>query len=64
MRNLIEIDVTPDLPNIRCPTLVMPTTGSGLGSVEAIKDWQRLIPRSELVVLDNDSISRSCSQTR
>jgi 3-oxoadipate enol-lactonase len=55
MRNLIEVDVTPDLPNIHCPTLVMTTTGSGLGSVEAVRDWQRLIPRSELVVLDDDS---------
>jgi 3-oxoadipate enol-lactonase len=55
MRNLIEVDVTSDLPNIQCPTLVITTTGSGLGSVEAIRDWQRLIPRSELVVLDNDS---------
>jgi len=55
MRNLIEVDVTSDLANIQCPTLVMTTTGSGLGSVEAVRDWQRLIPRSEFVVLDNGS---------
>jgi 3-oxoadipate enol-lactonase len=55
MRNLIEVDVTFDLPHIKCPTLVVTTTGSGLGSVEAVKDWQQLIPRSDLIVIKDDS---------
>jgi 3-oxoadipate enol-lactonase len=55
MRNLVEIDVTQDLPNIRCPTLIATTTGSGLGSVDSVREWQRQIPNSELVVLDSDS---------
>ncbi len=55
MRNLIEIDVTSDLPHIKCPTIVVTTKGSGLGSVEAVKDWQSSIPRSELIVIDDNS---------
>jgi len=55
MRNLVEVDVTADLKAIRCPTLIATTTGSGLGSVESVKEWQRQIPDSKLVVLDSDS---------
>lgn len=49
------VDVTPDLPNIACPTLVITTEGSGLGSVEATRAWQQKIAHSELMVLPGDS---------
>lgn len=52
---LPRTDVTPDLPRIACPTLVITTNGSGLGSVEQTASWQRRIPRSRLVVLPGDS---------
>lgn len=52
---LPDCDVTADLPAIACPTLVITTTGSGLGSVEQVRNWQRLIPRSTLQILDRDS---------
>jgi len=55
MRNLAEIDVTRDLPDIRCPTLIVTTRGSGLGSVEQVEAWQRTIPNSELAVVEDDS---------
>jgi pimeloyl-ACP methyl ester carboxylesterase len=48
-------DVTPDLPRIACPTLVITTEGSGLGSVEEMAAWQRKIPNSTLLVLPGDS---------
>jgi len=48
-------DVTADLPRISCPTLVVTTTGSGLGSVEQVRVWQQTIPRSTLQVIDRDS---------
>ncbi|HTE14711.1 MAG TPA: alpha/beta hydrolase [Burkholderiales bacterium] len=48
-------DVTPDLPNIVCPTQVIVTNESGLGSVEHTRTWQQLIPDSTLLVLPGNS---------
>lgn len=49
------VDVTAEVDRIRAPTLVVTTTGSGLGSVEEVRAWQERIAGSRLVVLDNDS---------
>ena len=48
-------DVTADLPNIVCPTQVIVTNESGLGSVEHTRAWQELIPDSTLLVLPGNS---------
>jgi pimeloyl-ACP methyl ester carboxylesterase len=48
-------DIRADLSNIRCPTLVITTEQSGLGSVEETRAWQRQIPDSELLVLPGNS---------
>lgn len=48
-------DIRDDLPKIRCPTLVITTTESGLASVPATRAWQRQIPNSTLLVLPGDS---------
>ena len=48
-------DITSDLPNIQCPTLVITTEGSALGSVQATRAWQQTIPNSRLLVLPGDS---------
>ncbi|MBI4191999.1 MAG: alpha/beta hydrolase [Betaproteobacteria bacterium] len=48
-------DITADLPRIQCPTLVITTEKSALGSVESTRAWQQTIPNSELVVLPGDS---------
>lgn len=48
-------DITDDLPRIQCPTLVMTTEASALGSVESTRAWQTLIPNSELRVIPGDS---------
>jgi 3-oxoadipate enol-lactonase len=62
MRTLAQVDVTADLENIRCPTLVITTTGSALGSVDAVKEWQRRIPRSELLAFEDDSYHIAASK--
>ena len=49
------VDVTAELPRIRCPVQVITTTGSGLGSVESVRAWQETIPGSKLDVLPGDS---------
>jgi pimeloyl-ACP methyl ester carboxylesterase len=49
------IDVWADLPRIACPSLVITTDGSGLGSVEAVRAWQKTIKGSELMVVPGDS---------
>ena len=38
-----------------CPTLVITTEGSGLASVDETREWQQLMPDSELLVLPGDS---------
>lgn len=49
------VDVTAELPQIQRPTVVITTTGSGLGSVDSVKAWQQTIPGSTLEVLPGDS---------
>ena len=48
-------DITADLPRISCPTLVITTEGSALGSVEETRAWQQKIPHSRLLVLPGNS---------
>jgi len=55
MRMVSALDVDPGLPRIQCPTLVVTSTGSALGSVESTEAWQKRIRRSELVVVESDS---------
>jgi pimeloyl-ACP methyl ester carboxylesterase len=52
---IADSDITDALPRIKCPTLVITTEGSALGSVEEVRAWQRMIPRSELLVLPGNS---------
>jgi len=49
------VDITDDLPRIQCPTLVMTTEASALGSIESTRVWQKTIPNSELCVIPGDS---------
>lgn len=55
IRSVPGIDVRADLPRIACPTLVVTTNGSGLGSPETVRAWQTAIPGSELMVVPGDS---------
>jgi len=48
-------NIVADLPRIKCPTLVITTEGSALGSVDATRAWQQTIPNSRLLVLPGDS---------
>ena len=48
-------DITSDLPKITCPTLVITTEGSALGSVEQTRTWQQQIPNSRLLVFPGNS---------
>jgi 3-oxoadipate enol-lactonase len=48
-------DIRADLPKITCPTLVITTEESGLGSVGETRAWQMQIPDSEFLVLPGNS---------
>ena len=50
-----KVDVTPDLPNIRCPTLVITTRDNPLYALDKVQAWQRVIPRSELLTVPGNS---------
>ncbi|MSP00359.1 MAG: alpha/beta hydrolase [Acetobacteraceae bacterium] len=55
MPTIAVADIRADLPKIACPTLVITTQDSGLGSVDVTRAWQEQIPDSELVVLPGNS---------
>jgi pimeloyl-ACP methyl ester carboxylesterase len=55
MQTIPISNIAADLPRIRCPTLVITTEGSSLGSVDATRAWQQMIPNSELLVLPGNS---------
>jgi 3-oxoadipate enol-lactonase len=55
MPTIAIADIRPDIPKIKCPTLVITTQDSGLGSVDAMRAWQEQIAGSELVVLPGNS---------
>jgi len=48
-------DIRADIPKIKCPTLVVTTEESGLGSVASMRAWQEQIAGSELVVFPGNS---------
>ena len=48
-------DISTFIPEIKCPTLVITTEGSGLASIEENRAWQEQIPNSRLLVLPGDS---------
>ena len=49
------VDVTEEVHRIAAPTLVVTTTGSGLGSVDEVRAWQERIAGSRLEVIESDS---------
>ncbi len=55
MGPIAAADIRADLPKIACPTLVIVTEQSALGSVDATRAWQQQIPDSELLVLPGNS---------
>jgi 3-oxoadipate enol-lactonase len=55
MATIACADIRTDVPNIACPTLVITTERSGLGSVEEMRAWQQQIRDSELLALPGDS---------
>ena len=50
-----KVDITQDLPAIRCPAQVITTQDNPLYSVDVVRAWQQKIPRSELLVLPGES---------
>ena len=55
MGPIAAADIRADLPRISCPTQVIVTEQSTLGSVEETRAWQQQIPDSELLVLSGNS---------
>ncbi|MFZ2737901.1 MAG: alpha/beta hydrolase [Burkholderiaceae bacterium] len=55
LRMVPTLDVSAEVPHIKCPTVVITTTGSGLATVDTVKAWQQTILGSTLEVLPGDS---------
>lgn len=54
-RGINYADIRAELPIIRCPTLVITTEESGLGTVDRTREWQEQIRNSRLLVLPGKS---------
>ncbi|HKU71302.1 MAG TPA: alpha/beta hydrolase [Burkholderiales bacterium] len=54
-RGINYADIRADLPKIQCPTLVVTSEESGLGTVERTRAWQQMIPDSTLLVVPGNS---------
>ncbi|MBI3042020.1 MAG: alpha/beta hydrolase [Betaproteobacteria bacterium] len=50
-----KVDVTPDLPAIRCPTMVITTGDNPLYPLATVQAWQRQIPDSRLLTVPGNS---------
>lgn len=50
-----NIDLTPDLAQIRCPTLVIASPGNALYPLEQVREWQQEIADSRLHTIEGDS---------
>jgi 3-oxoadipate enol-lactonase len=50
-RYVATMDITPLLPRIKAPTLVITSDRGVLASVETVREWQVQIPNSQLLVL-------------
>ncbi len=49
------LDIREEVLRIRCPSLIITTTGSGLRSVDSVKAWQDKLADSELLVIEGDA---------
>ena len=49
------LDLREEVKKVRCPTLIITTTGSGLRTVASVKEWQSQIRGSQLLVLESDA---------
>jgi len=49
------MDITAMLSEIKAPTLIITSDGSTLASVETVRDWQKRIPNSHLLVLPSSA---------
>lgn len=63
-RGINYADIRADLPNIKCPTLVITTEENGLGTVERTCEWQEKIPDSRLLVLAGKSYHVAASDAQ
>ena len=49
------LDIRADVEKIKCPTLIITTTGSGLRTIDSVKAWQPRIADSRLLILEGDA---------
>lgn len=56
-----SVDVTSDLPTLRCPTLVIAAENSNLGDIRTVETWRKSIANSKLLVLPGNSYHPAAS---
>ncbi len=50
-----KVDLSSDLPRVRCPTLVIASPGNALYPLEQVREWQQRIADSRLCTVEGDS---------
>lgn len=63
-RDVAYLDISADIPQIKCPTLVITTEESGLASIEENRAWQSAIANSRLLVLPGNSYHVAASDAQ
>lgn len=56
-----SVDVTGVLSTIQCPTLVITSKNSNLGNSQEVEAWRKLIPHSQLLLLEGSSYHPAAS---
>ena len=50
-----KLDLREEVLRVRCPCLIISTSGNGLRTVESVREWQTQMQQSSLVVIDGDA---------
>ena len=50
-----KLDLREEVLRVRCPCLIISTSGNGLRTVESVKEWQTQMQQSSLLVIDGDA---------
>jgi pimeloyl-ACP methyl ester carboxylesterase len=50
-----KLDLREEVLKVRCPTLIITTSGSGLRTVQSVEEWQQKMHNSQLLVVEGDA---------
>jgi class 3 adenylate cyclase/pimeloyl-ACP methyl ester carboxylesterase len=61
-REMLEVDLTDELPKVRCPVLVIQTSEIRMGSEQAVRTFASALPDARLVVVSGATVQGSTGE--